>query len=139
MISHDEAEQLLDNQGHLTAGQDDLGPVLRVYLDEYTGWPSFCTITSPLPDLETLVALHEADTNDRGITVPYHRDTINQAPRVRTGHDLSITEEDALFDYYNVPIEGVVPAVEHLGSVLVPTDHNVGVVEHDVDHPPGPA
>lgn len=140
MISHDEAEQLLEDQGRLyTRRGADLGPVLRVYLDEYTAWPSFCTIASLLPGLETFVALHEAELavgGGGGIVVPYEADMISQAPQVQEDHDLSIAEEDALFDYYHVPIDGVAPAVEHLGSVLTPTERDGEVVEHKTDHAP---
>ncbi len=74
MIDRDEAEQLLEDQGHLfRASGDDAGEVLRVYLDEYRGWPSFCTVASNLPDWETVVALHEAEHRPQGggVTVPY--------------------------------------------------------------------
>lgn len=45
MIDRDEAERLLANRGHLIASDGtDLGPLLQVYVDEYTGWPTFATI-----------------------------------------------------------------------------------------------
>lgn len=144
MIDRDEAEQLLADGGHLFDGSGhDAGPVLRIYLDEYTGWPTFATIASDLPDRETLVALHEAERRAAGwgvggVRVPYHQERIDRAPTVATDRDLSISEEDALFDYYGVPIDGVTPVVEHLGSVLTPHDadgHAPDVVEHDVDRP----
>jgi len=57
----------------------------------------------------------------------------HNAPTVTTGQALSLGEEDALFDYYGVPIEGVEPSVAHLGSTLLPT--NDGVNEEQIDHP----
>ena len=147
MINRDEAEALLEEQGHLFLHDGaDAGLVRRVYLDEYTGWPSFATVASDLPDRETLVALHQAErgradgSSAGGVWVPYDAARVGAAPTLATDQDLSISEEDALFDYYEVPIEGVVPIVEHLGSVLVPTDSHdpdgPAAVEHDVDHPP---
>ncbi len=152
MIDRDEAEQLLEAEGHLFLGSGldvgrDAGPVLRVYLDEYSGWPSFATVAAAVPGQESLVALHEAEVRDEGdgIQVPYSEDKVDRAPTVAAEQDLSISEEDALFDYYGVPVDGVSPVVEHLGSVLVPHETAVGspgadgpdVVEHDVDRPAG--
>ena len=147
MIDRDEAEALLEAEGHLFLGSGadtgrDAGPVLRVYLDEYSGWPSFATVAAAEAGRESLVALHEAERRDQGdgIQVPYDEDTINRAPTVAAHQDLSISEEDALFDYYGVPVDGVTPVVEHLGSALVPhqtPDGSTGpdVAEHDVDRP----
>ena len=121
MIDSEQAEHLLDDRGHVFAGDNtDLGPVARVFVDEYTNWPSFVTIASPTPGLETFIALHEAELRADGIWVPYPPAKIEQAPRVDIGQDLSITEENALFDYYDVPIEGVVPSVAHLGAAIEP-------------------
>jgi hypothetical protein len=121
MIDRDEAEQLLDDAGHLLASDDsDLGPVSQIYLDEYTNWPSFVTIASTVPGVETLVALHEAELHPRGVQVPYPPTKIERAPQVNHGKQLSIEAENALFDYYDVPIEGAVPSVAHLGAVLEP-------------------
>jgi len=149
MIDRDEAEALLEAGGHLFLGSGDdtgrdAGPVLRVYLDEYSGWPSFATVAAALPGQESLVALHQAEHREQGdgIQVPYDEDKINAAPTVGADQDLSISEEDALFDYYGVPIDEVIPVVEHLGSALVPhetSDAAAGpeVAEHDVDRPGG--
>ena len=127
MIDRDEAEQLLEAEGHLFLGAEpdvgrDAGPVLRVYLDEYSGWPSFATVAGAKAGRESLVALHQAHLRHQGdgVQVPYGEDTLNQAPTVGADQDPSISEEDALFDYYGVPVDGVVPVVGHLGSVLVP-------------------
>lgn len=145
MIDRDEAEQLLEAGGHLFLGSGDdvgldAGPVLRVYLDEYSGWPSFATVAAALPGKEWLVALHQAELREPGdgLQVPYDAATVDQAPTVGTDQDLTVSEEDLLFDYYGVPIDGVTPAVEHLGAALLPrTTMTEGseVVEHDVDHP----
>lgn len=51
MIDHDGAEQVLQTEGHLYLEDGtDAGPVRRIFLDEYSGWPGFCTIR-PRPSL----------------------------------------------------------------------------------------
>lgn len=121
MIDRDEAEQLLATQGHLIAGDGtDLGPLLQVYVDEYTGWPTFATISLTIdrgdnpetsPDFvsatchEAFVALVRAQLHPRGVAVPYAPATIHAAPHHQRGHVLSVAEEDALFDYYRLPTD----------------------------------
>ena len=145
MLTRDEAEELLEQEGHVFDGSGhDVGQVLRVFLDEYTGWPSFGTVESSTVDRETFVALHEAELREQGdgVVVPYERSRIDAAPTTTIDHDLSISEEDNLFDYYRVPVDGVVPVVEHLGSVLAPVpgteqEDEPTVDEHDVDRVAG--
>jgi len=135
MITRDEAERVVDEEGQAwTQKRDALGPVVRVFLDEYTGWPSFMTVQlNETSAHETFVALHEAVLEGADVLVPYDRDRVHNAPTVSAGQDLSLGEEDELFDYYGVPIEGVQPSVAHLGSALVPAED--GVDEKQIDHP----
>jgi len=134
MITRDEAERIVDEEGQAwTQDGDALGPVMRVFLDEYTGWPSFMTVQLDETSAhETFVALHEAAVEGADVLVPYDRDRVHNAPTVSAGQDLSLGEEDELFDYYGVPIEGVQPYVAHLGSALVSADD--GVNEEQVAH-----
>ena len=134
MITRTEAKQLLDRAGAArTSAGDDLGPVQRIFLDEYTDWPSFFTIQSSSPSRETYVALHEATLEDGDLVVPYSLDRIQNAPQVDRDTDLTIREEDELFDYYDVPVDGVVPSVAHLGTALAADDRG-DVTETDVEH-----
>lgn len=116
MIDHDEAEHVLQSEGHLyLADGTDAGPVRRIFLDEYSGWPGFCTVR-PQPSSspasgpagrEVFVALHAAEPVEGGIRVPYDATTIDNAPHVLDGHNLTIAEEDALFEYYEMPVDPV--------------------------------
>ena len=134
MITKRQAQQLLDDAGEArTRAGDPLGPVLRIFLDEYTDWPSFFTVSSASPARETYIALHEAEFHDGDLTVPYTLSRIHNAPQVNRDSDLSIREEDELFDYYGVPIEGVEPSVAHLGTALSTDDHG-NLIETNVDH-----
>lgn len=62
--------------------------------------------------------MHEAHLDGGDLIVAYPRDRIVRAPWVSEGADLSIAEEDLLFDYYAVPIDGVLPSVARLGTSL---------------------
>ena len=134
MITKAEAQQLLDDGGAArTEAADRLGPVVRVFLDEYTDWPIFFTIHSASSRRETYVALHEATLVEGDFVVPYTLERVRAAPQVEADQDLSISEEDALFDYYRVPIDGAVPSVAHLVSALG-TDVHCNLIKTPVDH-----
>lgn len=135
MISRTEAEQVVDRGGSArNRDGEELGRVVRVFLDQYTGWPSFMTVRlGESTSHETFVALHEADLQGGDVVVPYNRQRVHNAPTVSAGQELSLREEDELFDYYGVPIEGVEPSVAHLGSALVPGED--GVDEEPVHQP----
>ena len=60
-----------------TAAGDQLGMMRRVFLDDYTGWPSFATINLGTDPSRGRMAI------------------------------LTTQEEDDLFDYYGVPIDGI--------------------------------
>ncbi len=128
MIDRDEAEQVLaEHLSMETTVGNRLGPIRRVFLDDYTGWPSFATIDSAAePGRESFVALHQADLEEDRVVVPYPLDKITGAPTVDAADSLTTHQEDDLFDYYGVPIDGAVPAVSHLGNALEPQpDGNV--------------
>ena len=111
---------MLADRGRVyTSVGNDLGPVIRMFLDDYTGWPSFLTVTlEPRTGEETFVALHEAMLRSRDIVVPYTLSRVENAPRVSAGGNLTPREEDDLFDYYQVPLDGVEPSVARLGTAL---------------------
>ena len=135
MISRVEAEGLVEDGADVVALDGEvLGSLVRVFLDEYTGWPSFMTVElNPSNAHETFVALHQAHVKDGKVYVPYDRQRVHNAPLVPTGQDLSTREEDELFDYYGVPIEGVEPSVAHLGATLTVTED--GVDEEPANRP----
>lgn len=135
MINKSQALQVLDDQrAVLTRAGEQLGPVVRIFLDDFTDWPSFCTVDLAAPSTrETYVALHEAELVQGDIVVPYSRQQVADAPQVEQDQDLSITAEDQLFDYYGVPMEGVVPIVANLGTALG-TDDSGDLTETRVDH-----
>jgi hypothetical protein len=87
---------------------------------------------TPSTGEETFVALHEAKLR-AAMSSSLHLQRVENAPRISVGDSLSISEEDALFTYYEVPPEGVVPTVANLVSALVTHDQQVS--ETDVDHP----
>lgn len=135
MISRAEAERLVDQGGSARNRDGELfGRVVRVFLDEYTGWPSFMTVQLDETSAhETFVALHEAALVGGEVVVPYDGAQLHNAPTVSAGQELSLGEEDALFDYYGVPVEGVEPSVAHLGSALASGPD--GVNEEPVHQP----
>lgn len=81
-----------------------IGRVGQVYLDDQTQQPNWVTVKTGLFGMrEFFIPLDEAERNDRRITVPYDKETVLAAPRTEVDQNLSPSEEDALYNHYQVP------------------------------------
>lgn len=84
------------------AGQK-IGRVGQVYLDDQTQKPNWVTVKTGLFGMkEFFIPLDGAERNDRRITVPYDKATVLSAPRTEIDQNLSPSEEDALYNHYQV-------------------------------------
>ncbi len=60
-----------------------VGKVGQVYLDDETGKPEWATVQTGLfGTKESFVSLAQADLTDDGLTVPYTKDQVKDAPTV---------------------------------------------------------
>lgn len=105
MIDSNEIEEIV---GREVYGSDEakIGKIGQVYLDDDTGQPEWVTINTGLfGTKESFIPLREARrTGDgTGVTVPYTKDTVKDAPNVdpSAGH-LSHEEEHELFAHYGL-------------------------------------
>ena len=84
---------------------DKIGKVGQVFLDDETGKPEFATVnTGFFGSSESYVPLAEASVTGDGVTVPYSKNQIKDAPNVdpADGH-LSQDQEQELYSYYGLP------------------------------------
>jgi len=87
-----------------TSDGDKIGKVGQVFLDDETGKPEFATVnTGFFGSSESYVPLAEASLTGEGITVPYSKNQIKDAPNVNPadGH-LSQSQEQELYSYYGL-------------------------------------
>lgn len=105
MISLEQIQYLLGGGGRVVGPDGDkLGNVGHVYLDDESGKPEWVTvITGIFSGSESLVPLAEGILSGDQITVPYDKDKVKDAPRVKDSEDrLSKDRESELYDYYGI-------------------------------------
>jgi uncharacterized protein (TIGR02271 family) len=104
MNDHIDAEQLVGAQ-LVGAGQEKIGRIGQVFLDDETGAPQWVTVqTGLIARSENFVPLAGARLAGEGqVQVPYGKDQVKDAPSVDVdaGH-LSPAEEAALYRYYGL-------------------------------------
>jgi uncharacterized protein (TIGR02271 family) len=101
MIDNNQIEQVIGQSVYGTDG-DKLGKVGQVYLDDETDKPEWATVQTGLfGTKESFVPLAQAEFTDDGLTVPYTKDHVKDAPNVEVeqGH-LSQDEEAQLYRHY---------------------------------------
>jgi uncharacterized protein (TIGR02271 family) len=80
---------------------DKIGRVGQVYVDPSTGRPNWATVkTGFFGTKESFVPLDQAEEVNGDLRVPYSKDVVKDAPRIDTDADLSQTEENDLYAYY---------------------------------------
>ncbi|MFL6175022.1 MAG: PRC and DUF2382 domain-containing protein, partial [Ornithinibacter sp.] len=83
---------------------DKIGQVGQVYLDDETGRPEWATVRTGLfGTSESFVPLSQSSLTGDGVTVPYDKSTVKDAPRVEADHGhLSPGEEAELYRHYGL-------------------------------------
>jgi uncharacterized protein (TIGR02271 family) len=101
-----EQNDINDVIGSTVYGSDGekVGEVGQVYLDDETGRPEWATVRTGLfGTKETFVPLSQSSRTGQGLTVPYDKSLVKDAPRVDAdqGH-LSPGEEAELYRHYGL-------------------------------------
>lgn len=110
-------DQLQNSTVFATDG-DKIGSVGQVYLDDVTNEPTFITVKTGLFGArETFVPLQQAQTTADGITVPFEKSFVKDAPNVDADGSLTPEEEQRIYEYYSLEYSVVeYPAVDHDGD-----------------------
>lgn len=103
-------------------GDERIGKVGQVYLDDQTQEPNWITVKTGLfGSKEYFVPLDEAQLEGKHIIVPYTKADVADAPATEIDQNLSPDEEDALYNHYRVPGR-VTGEVESAPPVAGPVD-----------------
>ena len=95
-------DRLQDANVYDTNG-DKVGSVGQVYLDDATNEPTFVTVKTGLFGMkETFVPLNQASQAQDGLTVPFDKDFIKDAPNVDADGSLTPEEEQRIYEYYSM-------------------------------------
>lgn len=93
----------LQNANVFATDGDKIGSVGQVYLDDVTNEPTFVTVKTGLFGArETFVPLQQAQTTADGITVPFDKAFVKDAPNVDADGSLTPEEEQRIYEYYSM-------------------------------------
>ncbi len=82
---------------------DRIGVIGQVWIDPDDGRPNWASVGMGLFGLsETFVPLEAAVLDEDGVTVPYAKEFVKEAPRIEPGDDWSVEDERDLYDYYGL-------------------------------------
>jgi sporulation protein YlmC with PRC-barrel domain len=97
---------ILDRRGDdLYDGDGDkIGTIEEIYLDAESDEPAWAVVqTGLLGTKRIFVPLRDATENDDGVTVPYAKETVKEAPEVDHDGAISKDEQAALLRHYGLP------------------------------------
>lgn len=98
----------LQNANVFGTDGDKIGSVGQVYLDDATNEPTFVTVKTGLFGArETFVPLQQAQTTADGITVPFDKAFVKDAPNVDADGSLTPEEEQRIYEYYSMEYSNV--------------------------------
>ena len=102
-IDQSNINDVLDKDVHGSDGEK-IGAVGNVFLDDVTGTPEWVTVKTGLfGTKETFVPIGQGQLDAEGVTVPYTKDLVKDAPNIEadTGH-LSQDQEAELYRHYSL-------------------------------------
>lgn len=101
MLDTNDINTIVDRDLYGSDG-DKIGTARQVYTDDETGQPEWVTVRTGLfGTSETFVPLADATLGSEGVTVPYTKSFIKDAPKVDEDGHLSPDQERDLYAYYS--------------------------------------
>jgi uncharacterized protein (TIGR02271 family) len=87
----------------VSSAGDKIGTLEEVYLDTTTGQPEWATVNTGLfGTKQSFIPLVDSQAARGDVVVPYSKDQIKDAPSVDPDGELSVDEEQRLYDHYGV-------------------------------------
>lgn len=104
MITKEHIDDLLNRNGNiLSTDGDKIGSIGQVYADDDNGQPTWVTAKTGLfGSSESFVPLEGARIEGDDVVVPYTKDQVKDAPRVDADGHLEPSEEDRLYQHYQL-------------------------------------
>ncbi len=97
--------QILEWRGRdvLDRDGDKIGKLEEIYLDQQSGEPEWALVNTGLFGTKsTFVPIRDARTGDGGVTVPFDKSTVRDAPKIDPDGQLSQREEAELYRHYGL-------------------------------------
>lgn len=106
MLSTQELNTVIGRPAYTPEG-DKIGKVSSVYVDDATREPTFVAVhTGLFGNHESFIPVRDAAVEGEGVTVPFSKDKVKDAPHVdaEDGH-IDPEEERRIYDYYGLPYD----------------------------------
>jgi hypothetical protein len=97
---------ILDRRGDdlYDSNGEKIGTLEEIYLDAETDEPAWAVVqTGLLGTKRVFVPLRDASESDDGVSVPYSKETVKQAPEIDHDGAMSKDEEAALLRHFGLP------------------------------------
>ena len=106
MLGNQDVRDLVGRTVYSTGGEK-IGDVGQVYLDDQSNQPKWLTVkTGFFGSNESFVPVEEASLSDEGITIPFDKDKVKNAPNIASDAHISETEEEEIYRYYGLSYSG---------------------------------
>lgn len=104
MLTKEHIDDLLNKDGNIiSADGDKIGSIGQIYADDHNGQPTWVTARTGLfGTSESFIPLDGARLEGSDIVVPYTKDQVKDAPRVDADGHLEPSEEDRLYEHYQL-------------------------------------
>jgi len=94
-------------QNLTSADGDKIGTIEEIYLDTETNSPEWALVNTGLFGTKSsFVPIRDARLSDDGVSVPFDKSTVTDAPKVDPDGELSQREEAELYRHYGVEYSG---------------------------------
>lgn len=106
MLSTQELNTVIGRPAYTPEG-DKIGKVSSVYVDDATREPTFVAVhTGLFGTHESFIPVRDAAVEGEGVTVPFSKEKVKDAPHVDAGDGhIDPEEERRIFDYYGLPYD----------------------------------
>jgi len=96
---------------------EKLGTIEEIYLDNDSGKPEWALVTTGMfGTKQSFVPLRDASASEEGVTVPFDKSTVKDAPKMDPDGRLSESEEAELYRHYGFEYAGGDSAADETGG-----------------------
>ena len=108
---------------------DKLGTIEEIYLDNDSGKPEWALVTTGMfGTTQSFVPLRDASASEEGVTVPFDKSTVKDAPKMDPDGRLSESEEAELYRHYGFEYAGGDSAADETGGPDIPAPSPAEVI-----------
>jgi hypothetical protein len=125
-------DRILQHRGGDLVGRDGekIGSIEEIYLDAETNEPEWALVTTGLfGTKQTFVPLRDASEAEGGLSVPFDKSTVKDAPKIDPDGQLSHNEESELYRYYGIdsPSSGTSAGGTPTGDAMTRSEEELDV------------